>query len=228
MASRETLLKILDLARWAPSGDNTQPWRFEIVSDKHLAIHGNDTRDWCVYDFNGHASHMAHGALLETLRIAATGEGLSATWSRRAGSSDRSRSPLRRFTFSATTPVRFSAAPGFSPAAVLLFFAAFAAPASAGRAARGRRAGVRPPQLGRLRGACASRATGAGDRRATGAGGPGGRGTHHPEQPEHRRRAGQRPCAGLERARRSGRGCSSACPGSLTRRWRQRGRGGAA
>jgi len=73
MASRETLLKILDLARWAPSGDNTQPWRFEIVSDKHLAIHGNDTRDWCVYDFNGHASHMAHGALLETLRIAATG-----------------------------------------------------------------------------------------------------------------------------------------------------------
>ena len=89
MASRETLLKILDLARWAPSGDNTQPWRFEIVSDKHLAIHGNDTRDWCVYDFNGHASHMAHGALLETLRIAATGEGLAAAWSRRAGSSDR-------------------------------------------------------------------------------------------------------------------------------------------
>lgn len=37
MASRETLLKILDLARWAPSGDNTQPWRFEIVADDHIA-----------------------------------------------------------------------------------------------------------------------------------------------------------------------------------------------
>ncbi len=89
MASRETLLKILDLARWAPSGDNTQPWRFEIVADDHLAIHGHDTREWCLYDFNGHASHMAHGALLETLRIAATGEGLAATWALRAGAGDK-------------------------------------------------------------------------------------------------------------------------------------------
>lgn len=89
MASRETLLKILDLARWAPSGDNTQPWRFEIVADDHLAIHGNDTREWCLYDFNGHASHMAHGALLETLRIAASGEGLATQWRLRPGSSDK-------------------------------------------------------------------------------------------------------------------------------------------
>ena len=89
MASRETLLKILDLARWAPSGDNTQPWRFEIVADDHIAIHGNDTREWCLYDFNGHASHMAHGALLETLRIAATGEGLATSWQLRPGSPDK-------------------------------------------------------------------------------------------------------------------------------------------
>ena len=80
--------QILDLARWAPSGDNTQPWRFEIVADNHIAIHGSDTRDWCLYDFNGHASHMAHGALLETLRIAATRFGLDAVWSRRAGTPD--------------------------------------------------------------------------------------------------------------------------------------------
>ena len=80
--------QILDLARWAPSGDNTQPWRFEIVADDHVAIHGFDTRDWCLYDFNGHASHLAHGALLETLRIAATGFGLDATWSLRAATPD--------------------------------------------------------------------------------------------------------------------------------------------
>ena len=79
--SRETLLKILDLARWAPSGDNTQPWRFEIVSDFHIAIHGFDTREHVLYDFDGHASHMAHGALLETLRLAATRFGLEAIWS---------------------------------------------------------------------------------------------------------------------------------------------------
>lgn len=88
MARRETLLKILDLARWAPSGDNTQPWRFDIVGDDCLAVHGHDTRDWCLYDFNGHASHMAHGALLETLRIAASGEGLAMAWQRRAGTPD--------------------------------------------------------------------------------------------------------------------------------------------
>lgn len=88
MADRDTLLKILDLARWAPSGDNTQPWRFEIVDDSHVAIHGHDTRDWCLYDFEGHASHMAHGALLETLRIAATSFGFEARWRLRAGSLD--------------------------------------------------------------------------------------------------------------------------------------------
>ena len=27
--------RILDLARWAPSGDNDQPWRFEILADHH-------------------------------------------------------------------------------------------------------------------------------------------------------------------------------------------------
>lgn len=89
MADRETLLKILELARWAPSGDNTQPWRFEIVDGSHIVIHGHDTRDWCLYDFDGHASHMAHGALLETIRIAASHFGLEAKWRLRAESGDR-------------------------------------------------------------------------------------------------------------------------------------------
>ncbi|WP_374246377.1 nitroreductase family protein [Zoogloea sp.] len=111
MASRETLLKILDLARWAPSGDNTQPWRFEIVADDRIAIHGNDTREWCLYDFNGHASHMAHGALLETLRIAASGEGLAATWQLRPGSDDKA--PV--------FDVTLSAAPGLAPDPLLPF-----------------------------------------------------------------------------------------------------------
>ena len=87
--SRETLLKILDLARWAPSGDNTQPWRFEIVSDEHIAVHGFDTREHVLYDFDGHASHMAHGALLETLRLAATRFGLLAEWRLRPDCSDK-------------------------------------------------------------------------------------------------------------------------------------------
>jgi nitroreductase len=69
---------ILDLARWAPSGDNTQPWRFTIPSDDEVLVHGYDTRASCVYDLDGWASHLSHGALLETLSLAATRFGLRA------------------------------------------------------------------------------------------------------------------------------------------------------
>ena len=86
--NRETLSNILDLARWSPSGDNTQPWRFEILDDKRIAIHGYDTREHVLNDLDGHASHMSHGALLETLRLAATRFGLCARWCIRDGCTD--------------------------------------------------------------------------------------------------------------------------------------------
>ncbi|MBL8472277.1 MAG: nitroreductase family protein [Rhodocyclaceae bacterium] len=76
MTRMDAIEQILDLARWAPSGDNTQPWKFEIVSDTHVVVHGFDTRDHVVYDLDGHPSQMAHGALLETIRIAASQHGL--------------------------------------------------------------------------------------------------------------------------------------------------------
>lgn len=72
----DPLADILDFARWAPSGDNTQPWRFEVVDAHHLIVHGFDTREHCVYDLDGHSSQIAHGALLETLAIAASAHGL--------------------------------------------------------------------------------------------------------------------------------------------------------
>ena len=89
MSDRDTLVRILELGRWAPSGDNTQPWRFEIVEDGLVLVHGFDTRDEVVYDFVGRASHIAHGALLETLRIAASGHGCVDTWALRSGGDDR-------------------------------------------------------------------------------------------------------------------------------------------
>lgn len=67
-----TLEQILELARWAPSGDNTQPWRFEVLDARRLVVHGHDTRDHCVYDLDGHPSQMSIGALLETMAIAAS------------------------------------------------------------------------------------------------------------------------------------------------------------
>ncbi|MFC6668972.1 ThiF family adenylyltransferase [Marinobacterium aestuariivivens] len=75
--------KVLDLARWAPSGDNTQPWRFELVGEKALVVHGSDTRDSVVYDLDGRASQMAIGALLESIEIAASTLGLKAGIQRR-------------------------------------------------------------------------------------------------------------------------------------------------
>lgn len=78
--SRDTLQKILGFARWAPSRDNTQPWHFEIAGDNLIRIHGHDTLDHVLYDFDGHPDHIAHGALLETLRIAASSLGLKTRW----------------------------------------------------------------------------------------------------------------------------------------------------
>lgn len=75
--------RVLELARWAPSGDNTQPWRFELTGEDSCVVHGSDTRDWCVYDLQGRASQIAVGALLETISIAAGGEGCRAEFKRR-------------------------------------------------------------------------------------------------------------------------------------------------
>lgn len=69
--------RILDTARWAPSGDNTQPWRFEIIRPDRVIVHGFDTRDHCVYDLDGHPSQISLGTLLETLEIAASTHGLA-------------------------------------------------------------------------------------------------------------------------------------------------------
>lgn len=84
----QPIADILELARWAPSGDNTQPWRFEIIDERHLIVHAFDTRDHCVYDLDGHPSQTALGALLETLAIAASPHGLRAEFRRRPGSPD--------------------------------------------------------------------------------------------------------------------------------------------
>ena len=82
------LAEILDLARWAPSGDNTQPWRFAIEGPDRVTVYGHDTRAHCVYDLDGHPSQISLGTLLESIELAATRFGLRATVTRRTGSPD--------------------------------------------------------------------------------------------------------------------------------------------
>jgi nitroreductase len=76
--------EILDMARWAPSGDNTQVWRFEVLAPDHVRVHARDTREDCVYDLDGHPSQISIGALLETIAIAASAHGMRADVARRA------------------------------------------------------------------------------------------------------------------------------------------------
>ena len=82
------LMEVLDLARWAPSGDNSQPWRFAVEASDRVAVFGRDTRADCVYDLDGHPSQISLGALLETITLAATRFGLDARIERRQDSPD--------------------------------------------------------------------------------------------------------------------------------------------
>lgn len=76
MTTTSVVEQILDLARWAPSGDNAQPWRFELVDESQFVVHGHDTREHCVYDLDGRPSQISLGALIETAAIAASRHGL--------------------------------------------------------------------------------------------------------------------------------------------------------
>ena len=86
-SGRRPIETILDRARWAPSGDNRQTWRFEVVADDHVVVHAFDTRDDCVYDLDGTASQIALGALLATMEVAASAEGFRIDCARRPESS---------------------------------------------------------------------------------------------------------------------------------------------
>ena len=72
--------KILDHARWAPSGDNIQPWRFEIVDEDRVIVHLTTQPD-DLYDYrDGEPTLLSGGILLESMRIAASRWGLGLEW----------------------------------------------------------------------------------------------------------------------------------------------------
>jgi hypothetical protein len=71
------LRDILDLARWAPSGDNEQPWRFIITSDTSFIIRTDDAcRD--LYSKNAWPTYLSLGFLSETIALAAGTQGMEA------------------------------------------------------------------------------------------------------------------------------------------------------
>lgn len=74
--------RILDLARWAPSTDNCQPWRFELMDDDTVIVTLTVQSDHDVYDYRGgELTLLSGGMLLESMRIAASLHGRDCHWS---------------------------------------------------------------------------------------------------------------------------------------------------
>lgn len=72
--------EVLQLATWAPSGDNEQPWRFHIEGATRATVHLANKSSTVIYDYRGRASWIALGAMLETAAIAATASGYRLLW----------------------------------------------------------------------------------------------------------------------------------------------------
>jgi nitroreductase len=66
---QQRIKQILELAVRAPSGENCQPWRFEIHSNQ-IDVHNIPERDTSLYNWGQRPSYAAHGALLENIQIA--------------------------------------------------------------------------------------------------------------------------------------------------------------
>lgn len=65
------LEKILDQARWAPSGDNSQPWKFEILNSHQVRVFFEGDGAPSIYDLDHRGHWLSMGCLLENISIAA-------------------------------------------------------------------------------------------------------------------------------------------------------------
>lgn len=100
--------KILELARWAPSGDNSQPWSFEILDEDSLLVHLRAQSDEDIYDYDdGQPTLLSGGMLLETIRIAASAYGRIMWWNHEEtiGLKHRIRVELRRTPGTSADPL---------------------------------------------------------------------------------------------------------------------------
>jgi len=69
--NKKTINKILEAAVQAPSGDNVQPWEFQVSEDfSKIKLYNLPEKDDSYYNFNQIASYIAHGAVIENIVIA--------------------------------------------------------------------------------------------------------------------------------------------------------------
>ncbi len=103
VTSFEPLRLILDGARWAPSGDNVQPWRFRILDAERVEVdlHGDDSFYETLWNAKG--IYLAAGGLLETLRIVASQQDRRMQWKLKADA--RAKALQLRFAADASVTV---------------------------------------------------------------------------------------------------------------------------
>ena len=63
---------MLERARWAPSGDNTQPWRFRLLRADEIEVLYRPSAALGVFNLDHFAGYLAMGGLLESIDIAAS------------------------------------------------------------------------------------------------------------------------------------------------------------
>jgi hypothetical protein len=76
--SQEEIRTLVSYAVSAPSGGNSQPWRF-VARGSELDCYRDTTRSGSVLDFRGWFSNLAIGAAIENLHLAAAAMGIQ-TW----------------------------------------------------------------------------------------------------------------------------------------------------
>lgn len=77
MIPREAIEKILEAGAKAPSGSNSQPWKFE-VSGNVIAVFMTPEKDHRILNFRNRGTILANGCLIENISIAADHYGFGA------------------------------------------------------------------------------------------------------------------------------------------------------
>ncbi|PIP73900.1 MAG: hypothetical protein COW88_00550 [Candidatus Lloydbacteria bacterium CG22_combo_CG10-13_8_21_14_all_47_15] len=73
----EAIRLIIEDAVWAPSGSNSQPWRFEVSGDT-IDVHMIPDRDHPILNYKQGGTYIAHGALIENIVLSAMHHGYTA------------------------------------------------------------------------------------------------------------------------------------------------------
>jgi len=72
-----TMRCVLEAAVHAPSGDNCQPWRFEVQGASTIRVSIVTERAKSFFDYGAHGTLISLGAVVENMRIQAAGKGIA-------------------------------------------------------------------------------------------------------------------------------------------------------